>query len=41
MKEVHRHLKERDSEVTDEDIKNVVIEDPRKNVYEDFLFLLP
>jgi hypothetical protein len=39
---VHRHLKDRNSEITDEDIRNAVIElNIQKNVYEDFLALLP
>ena len=39
---VHRHLRDRNSDITDEDIKNAVIElNISKNVYEDFLALLP
>ena len=38
---VHRHLRERNSDITDEDIRNAVIElDIKRNVYEDFLALL-
>lgn len=39
---VHRHLRDRNSDITDDDIRNAVIElNISKNVYEDFLALLP
>jgi len=37
---VHRHLKDKNSEITEEDIKNALVEwDVRRNVYEEFLAL--